>query len=278
MLTINSKNSNSGMTAFIKSLFFLAVLSCTGCATNWYSKFYEDYRGPSETVTPLPDGTSPVITHVEFESSAQKEAVKSLLRKNYRVIGQSGFYAAVATEEQLIKHAREIGAEVVLHSSRYMRTKSGVMSVPQYNPGQTYQSNFSGYSGGQYFYGSGTTRSSGSFSNQYVPYSVDLHEYTVLYLVKSKEKLRFGIRFRELNSSEKQRLESNKGVAIHVVVNGSPAYDANLLEGDLVTAIGGQSVTDSESLVSLLNEIPAGIVKFQIIRKGESKVIEIQVD
>ncbi len=269
------------MNQYLKLISLSAVallIVLTGCATNWYAKSYQDYRPPSELVKSLPEGANPLIIHVEYDRGAREEAAKDLLRKNFIVIGESAFYAADATDEQLKNHARNIGAEAVLHSSKFSETKSGVVGVPQYNPGQSYRSSFSGYSGGRHFYGSGTTTTPGSFSTQYVPYSVDLHEYSVLYFAKSETKRRFGFNFRDLNPKEKLSLESNVGVAIDVVLNGSPAYEANLLEGDIITAIAGRKVTDAQSMKKLLDEAPAGSVAFQIVRKGAAKVVEVQTE
>jgi hypothetical protein len=258
-------------------LLVMAVGLTNGCATNWYAKFYTDFRPSSVPVTPLPEGVEPQIVPIEFDTESQAKAVKAYKRKGYNLIGVSGFWAAHATQDQLKKHAREIGADIVLHSSKYLRTQTGVAAIPQYNPGQTYNSNFSGNVGGSNFYGTSTTRSQGSFSNQYVPYSVDTYQYSAGYMAKAKKEFRLGVFFRGLSDEEKSKLETNKGLVIDVVVDGTPAFKADLLEGDIITAIGDKEFSDYQSFGGVISGFPAGSTPFHIIRKGKKKTIEVQL-
>ena len=257
----------------------IVAMVLVGCGTpNWYSKFYQDYRPSTEEIMPLGEGVEPRIIVIDFDQNSIKEGREALLRKGYVQIGHSAFWAANATEEQLKKHAKEIGAEVVLHSSKYLRTRSGVATITQYNPGQTYNSSFSGNFGGNNFYGNSTTTSQGSYSNQYVPYSVDTYEFAAGYFKRNKNPFTFGVFLRELNSAEKSELQSNKGVVIDIVVDGTPAYRADLLKDDVIVSIDGNQISDFNSFGEAVKGFGGRKMPVTVIRMGQRKTIQVILD
>jgi serine protease Do len=77
-------------------------------------------------------------------------------------IGFAGFRGGMASQKQLFAEAKQIAAEVVLFTSQYSNTESGVRPVFSYQPGQTYTTqtygtaNASAYGSSGYAYGSGT--------------------------------------------------------------------------------------------------------------------------
>jgi len=82
-------------------------------------------------------------------------------------------------------------------------------------------------------YGSGTTTTYGSTTN-YVPITVQRVDYGAVYFVKQRFGL--GVFIRDLNDSERQDLQTNRGVAVRLVVDDTPAYNADILVGDVITA------------------------------------------
>jgi len=65
-----------------------------------------------------------------------------------------------------------------------------------------------------------------------------------LYLVKRRYKL--GVKDRDLSDRERQQFQTNHGVYVETVVDGTPAYQNDILPGDIITAVDG-SVIDGES-------------------------------
>lgn len=75
------------------------------------------------------------------------------------------------------------------------------------------------------------------------------------------------------------KLPSTKGSLIPHVFRGSPADKAGLQPGDFVTAINGQNVNDTNQLVQLVGDLPAGkSAEFALIRDGKSLKKTVTID
>jgi S1-C subfamily serine protease len=64
---------------------------------------------------------------------------------------------------------------------------------------------------------------------------------------------KLGVNFSALPRDVQQRLETNKGLYVVSVLPDSPAFDSNVLVGDIVTAVNGKpvnSLNDGEILRS----------------------------
>jgi len=69
-----------------------------------------------------------------------------------------------------------------------------------------------------------------------------------------KQRFILGLFVRDLNDAERQELQTNKGAAVRVVVDGSPAFDADLLVGDMLIAIDGISLSNVQAFNGLIGE------------------------
>ena len=92
------------------------------------------------------------------------------------VIGSSSFEGPANDPQKAIEFAKSIGADIVLTSLEYSRTKNSsyTMTLPD-----TTTYNFSGYGGGSNFYGSGTSYGSTTTT---VPISIDRFNQGAMYL------------------------------------------------------------------------------------------------
>jgi membrane-associated protease RseP (regulator of RpoE activity) len=87
-----------------------------------------------------------------------------------------------------------------------------------------------------------------------------------------------GIYFRNLTDEEKFRVESNKGVFITNIVKQSPAYNANLLVGDIIFKINNKEIFDDYYLKNLIMQNTKKTIDLEIIRKDKhiNKVINLK--
>jgi membrane-associated protease RseP (regulator of RpoE activity) len=115
-------------------------------------------------------------------------------------------------------------------------------------------------------YGSGTITTYGTITN-YVPVTINGSDYGALYFVQQRFSL--GIFFRDLNDGERQELQTNKGVVVRLVVDGSPAFDADVLVGDVLTAIDGVAISGVRACNQLLSERQGKLVSLSIVRRGQ---------
>lgn len=95
----------------------------------------------------------------------------------------------------------------------------------------------------------------------------DAPRFLATYYVRFK--LLFGATFRNLTTTERERLTGENGVQIGSVIGGTPASQANLMAGDFVLRFNGQSFRDRAEFQELLR-MQAGKPVTLTIRRGDT--------
>jgi hypothetical protein len=266
-------------------LLMIAVAALVGCGvTSPYVGYYEQISDSSLNM-PLPDGKEPKVVEVQQTDGSLIEAQKKYLRQNYLIIGESAFVGGDVTKSGLIKQAQQIGATVVVHLRKFQKTKSGVRRVTtyNYNPPTTSNHNFRGNIGGRNYTGTGSTRTKESITpnTKYVPYSEDVYAYNAIYFrpKEKEEKSRVGILSLDLTSKERKKWETNKGIKVVLVITGSAAYKADLLEGDIVLKVDGKQIENVEQHSRVIDALSSKKIKvvYEIIRKASRKSIALDL-
>ncbi len=76
------------------------------------------------------------------------------------------------------------------------------------------------------------------------------------------------------NLKESLELKSNQGALVSDVVAGSPAAKAGLKEGDVILALNGKPVTDSNNLrIQVSSFAPGTKLSLEVLRNGDTKTI-----
>ena len=112
-------------------------------------------------------------------------------------------------------------------------------------------------------YGNSTTTTYGN-KTTYIPITVNRVDYGAVFFVK--QRFRFGAFTRDLSDAERRDLQSNQGAAVEVIVDDSPAFDADILVGDIVTALNGHSIANTARLMQQLGELQPGLTRITLIR------------
>lgn len=248
-------------------VFFMLLLS--GCASQ-YKQYYRPVNADVLQRTYLnrehPPLESPIIERIgSTETSA---LIDRYARKGFAFIGHSSFNSG--REEPIdaaVALAKDIHADlVVIVDPRY--TGSQTTAIPITTPTTT--TSFSTGSATAYgpkgtinAFGSGTTTTVGSVTNM-IPLTIHRMDYSAAYFVKMK--VRIGAVFRDLNDEERQKLQTNKGAVIRLVIDDSPAFRADLLAGDIITSINGKKVESTRALLNSIESQPNQEVKFEIVR------------
>jgi hypothetical protein len=198
-------------------------------------------------------------------------AIDDLLQKGYAVIGQSSFNAASdqGSEFQIREQANRVGAHVVLISSRYTNTVTGAtpLILPQTTSSQSSaMATAFGPAGTVNVYGTGTTTTQGTQTIM-MPYSVSRSDFLAVFLVKFK--LRLGISFDPLDNADRMRLETNSGVKVTRVIDGSPAFLADIFPGDILLAFENEKIQTVEQFKRLLDNFNGKSALFRIDRSGK---------
>jgi S1-C subfamily serine protease len=93
-----------------------------------------------------------------------------------------------------------------------------------------------------------------------------------------KQRFEFGAFIRDLNDAERQELQTNRGAAIRLVIDESPAFNADILVGDIVTLINDIPITNAQHLATLLQERKGQPVSLSLIRRGQRIEKSVQLN
>lgn len=259
-------------------IMILATVSVSGCVTNPYSQFYQDYTGGTGVVG------NPMLIVLEKEPVVQQgsDPLKDemeMIRNGYVLIGESSFNAGSVATSNAKYHARRVGAEIVLLYSQYTDTVSGSMplTLPDTKHQRTYGS-ASAYGSGGYAnaYGSSHTTTYGTRTT-YIPYNVQRYDYLATFWTRSKP-LSFGAQFQDLTDEQRRQIQSNKGVSVFVVVKGTPAFQNDILEGDIIRQVNSTDIMDVRHCLQVIGENKGKTVSLTILRNGREVQKEIRLN
>jgi len=168
-----------------------------------------------------------------------------------------------------------------------MDTQNGVVPYTVPNPPVVSTVNtsgsVSGYGSGGYVNGNysstGTITTPGGYSTYAIPYSVNRNTFFASYWVKQDiSKMKLGIRYAALTDEQRRKLERNTGVVVAVVVKGTPAFKANLLEGDVLLKINGADIIDTPGLSGQLTALAGQSVTFDLLRGDQPRTLSVQLN
>jgi membrane-associated protease RseP (regulator of RpoE activity) len=281
-----------------KAFVLLPLLLFLGGCGNPCSTFYTDFTG-GKSVLENPDVIIPTGEPKLIQGSNIEKDIKRMLEDGYLFLGKSEFeegesyqYAyqyilqhrdsvnvwgkKYITSHDAFIHAKKIHADTVIVYSQYAHTVSGSMpmTVPNmqtsYDSGTIYGSGggFANYSGSSTTYGSTTT---------YIPYQIRRYDYLATYWVKIKPP-RLGIYFEDLTDELRKKIESNKGVYITVVIKDSPAFNADLLSGDVIRKLNDTEVIDRTHFGKLLAENKGQQITLEIFRNDKTIIKQLQLN
>ncbi|HVZ65089.1 MAG TPA: PDZ domain-containing protein [Lacunisphaera sp.] len=268
-------------------IVLISGLLLWGCQSP-YKEFY----------TPNPNAGEPdryasfsgQTNYVTCSEGERPQTMLSFMRQGYFAIGAAAFEANRGFDYHLSlrEKAKEVSADVVLLSASSAGTIQRTIAIPVFQPGTTsttsttghvnasaYGTGGSAYGTGNY-YGQSTTTTSPTVSTQYMPMTIERTNYTAVFMRKLKPR-ELDIFTRELDDNERRSLERNTGAVIVAVVDSSPAFLANLIDGDIIVGINGDTVVNPASLKEQLRQHRGEKVDLSIIRKGQERHIMVPI-
>jgi serine protease Do len=266
-----------------------AVALLTGCVSNPYAQFYQSYtnRMPVEVQQRL-IVAPPQPQILTATPQTHSDEGRRLEERGFVCVGFSGFRGGAPTQQQLVEHAKKVGAEVVIHSSEYSHTEQGVRPVFSYEPGQTLTTTHYGtakanvYGSGGYAYGSGTysgystSTTPGTLHTDYVPYQHRVYEYGATFWRRIKPGV-FGVLIVPIPESMRGMLQRNTGAFVEVVMQDSPAFKANIMRGDIIIQMADKPITSVQEFIELVPSYAGQKVSVRVIRGTQTRNIEVQL-
>lgn len=259
-------------TRLISVALLSALAALAGCASG-YKEFYQsnnelDPQKISELrVAPPP--SQPLIERAR--PGNPDDILDAYAKRGYIMIGNSMFNSGrPESEDAAIRQGQEVDADLVLILNPNY-TGSVTSSIPITTPttNTTYSNATAtayGRGGPVTVYGSGTSTTYGTATN-YIPITVNRVDYGAVYFIKRK--FLFGAFYRDLNDAERQELQTNRGSVARLIVDGTPAFNADILIGDVFTTLDGVVIANSQTLSELLGEKKGKTVTFSILRRGQ---------
>ena len=249
-----------------------------GCASG-YSQFYQSVPGATpDVISAERVGPPPSIPLVERSAPAPSEHINAVYaNRGYVPIGWATFTSGRHESEQpAVRQGQKVGADIVLVlNPQYVNsvTTNYKLIVP------TTQTSYStgtataiGPGGRVNVVGNATTTTYGTTTTN-IPITTNITGYSAVYFVKRR--WAFGALWRELTDTERQAIESNFGVVVTTVVDGTPAFKSNVLPGDIILKLDGEPVAGPSDISNRLSVKRGSDVQI-LIRRGD-KEIEIPV-
>jgi serine protease Do len=257
----------------------LAFLLLAGCA-NPYAQFYTDQLGGrSIEEFPIidPHKGEPQL----YSTNDHERDGRALLENGFVLIGYSSFNAGPVDSKNAVGHAKKVGATIVLVQSQYTNTVTGAIPYTVQNPSQTATTYHSGsvYGSGGYgsYSGTSTTTVPGGYTTHQIPYSVNRYDYAATFWAKSKP-LSLGVHTNDLTDEMRRAIGSNRGVVVNVVVKGSPAFNADIMRGDIITMINDEMITDAQSFGAIVSRYAGQDVVLHTYREGRKREVVLRLN
>lgn len=251
---------------------FAGAVLLSGCASG-YSQFYKPVNGATpEIIAAKRAAPPPTIPIVERAQPGDAQTIlDAYAKRGYSMIGNSMFNSGRSeTEDSAVHQAQAVGADLVLIlNPKYTGTITSNIPITTPTTTTSYSTGrATAYGAGAPVtaYGSGTTTTYGTTTN-YVPMAINRSDYGAIFFVKQKVGL--GLFTRDLNDSERQQLQTNKGAVVRVVVDETPAFNADLLVGDIIVAVDGLNISGAKMFNELLRDRSGKTVTIDLIRREQ---------
>lgn len=247
-------------------IFALALICASAAQAGAIEKFYTSTLAPGDSDRLLPPGGEPKVM---TSSGHPGDDRLIMFSRGYALIGYSSFEGELRRDKSWLKHARKVGAELVVVDQQFERTISGstALILPRSRTSTTTGTVTTMGSGGTGFGSfSGTTTTQG-METAYLPWSVDRYGQTATFYAPMK-RLGIGILGIEIPPQRAAALGTNKGVVVAAVRRESPAFEADILPGDVVKGVGDVAVHGPRQFFALVPTFYGKTVAFDLLRKG----------
>jgi C-terminal processing protease CtpA/Prc len=275
------KNMKIRRTHILQAACAVLLLYTVGCE-NPYRKNYlstvEKWPGGVSQRLLKPQGSPRLVTSADVKKDAQ-----SMLESGYTLLGRAKFRDRKLDESLAVEQGESVGAWVVLVESKYVSTVTESVPFGQWIPDQT----------------TITTEDTlvqhdprkppvviqkqtvqtvqGEYQTTFVPQNVEYYDYSATFWAKTRRPL-IGVLVQSLTDDLKKVLETNKGVVVKVVVRDSPAFNADVLKGDVLMKLAGEEIRSPDQFFDIVSRNAGKKVVLDLFRNGRDVQIQFQLN
>jgi len=251
---------------------FLATAAAilAGCVSG-YKTNYQPAEGATPDRIAALRATAPAEPKLELVAGELDAAFYAgYVRRGYVAVGQSRFTSPRGeSNAAALEQGRAVGADIV---AIVTPTHAGTLTthIPFTVPTTTTVHNRSTVtawrSGGSVSAVSNATTTVQGTQTNIIPVTVNHTNFAAVYFVKGRVLL--GVVTRVLNDAERARLQSNRGLVVTGVIDISPAYNSDVLVGDIMLTIDGLPLATPDSILPLLDAYKGKTVRVKLNRAG----------
>lgn len=253
----------------MKKKYLILILFCISGCSNTIEKFYSG-MSPQESINLFGENKnqSPII-----HEATNSEEIYNMAANGFVIIGYSMFNTANINKNEILKFGKKINAEVITIAYQYTHTVNSVTPIIIPNFSNTNTTIRNNYGLNIANIDSNTT----NYSTQYIQSSINRYDYQIIFWRKYPSKPKLGLRVVTLTQKEKLKIQSNKGVSVVVVANGSPAYKHDILPYDIITKINDKDIYSPQDLHIFLANFKGKILNIEIIRNNKliKKIVKL---
>jgi hypothetical protein len=266
--------NNLQIRAKIFTLFVTLSVILTGCSNAYrdnYQSMLDKWPQSKSLLAEGPETPEPkLITSTDLKADAIH-----MLESGYLLIGKSTFRSPPIDEKEALDQAKQVGADVVLTKNEYVATFTESVPITDWLPDQRTTiraqtiNQASPTAPPSISVTEVTQTVQGEAYTQYVPKNTDYYNYSATFWRKAKPQM-FGVLVQSLDEATKKRLQTNRGVIVKIVVHKTPAYNADILRGDIITQFAGEPVADAEDFFDKIKAHAGQQVTVKILRDDAS--------
>jgi hypothetical protein len=260
----------------------LGIFLVAGCAKP-YSQYYHDLVKGGDTSNLIFVTEEPKL----FRGTDPKADGLRMVEDGWFLLGYSTFTGPQVNENQAIEQAKQLKASAIVVYSKFFDTRTDIQPVviPDIKTstssarGTAYGSAYGsgGYaSGSATSFGTGTTTTYGT-QTLYQTRTIDRFEQGATYWVKRKGLLLGAVPI-DLPPELRQKIGSNKGVLVVSVTNKTPAFSADILQGDIIKKINNIEILDKKHFLETVIQNANKKVNIALLRDGKEIVKEVKLN
>jgi hypothetical protein len=276
---VNPLKTRRVMILFVNCAFLL--LFAAGCANPYrinYLSTVQKWPGDVANRLSKPEGPPKLVTTEDVKKDAQ-----TLLESGYVLLGKAKFRDKKLDESLALQQGKAVGAWVVLVANKYVNTVTESVPFSQWTPDQTTitsettQIRHDSEKPPETIQRQTVQTVQGELQTSYVPENVEYYDYSACFWAKAKPPI-LGVLVQPLGDDLKKKFETNKGVSVFVVINGSPAFNADILKGDLLMSLAGEEITTPDQFFDIVARHAGQTVDLGIIRGDKSVDIRLKLN
>jgi C-terminal processing protease CtpA/Prc len=246
----------------------MLVIAVPAQANDW-EKFYTPSSFAKDRLIPASDEPELIPS-----TGSVEDDIKAMWERGFAPIGYSFFNTGNSKTKDAQKLAKKLRARYFV--IRTQLTSSYTTNMPwtspktttSYTSGTVSASGSGGYAQGNYS-GTATTQST---QTSYIPITINRFDKGAIYFAETPKR-GIGVFVRKPTDGEARAIDTRRAFFIMAVRDGSPAYKADILPGDVIIRVNDQPA-DVENWEAALRGLSLSV---KILRNGQPREIRVDV-